>query len=277
MTRSLTAVVLILRPIADARLAVSHGAFAYTAALDFLLRLNPALSRALHLAAPRKPLTCSLLTGAQERSGSYLVLDEHNTCTWRLTGLDPFVSECLLNLSPDLGGIRIGEAVFTIAAVCKVTEEHPEAGQDDYDAMWNRSMVQEPRSSVTFNFVSPTTFRTGRFEQPYPLPRLVFGLLAAAWNAYSHHPLPDFEDAIEKSVVLSNWRGETRRVELGSRRTTGFMGRFTYRVMDPSAELRRIITLLSEYSFYAGVGWQTTHGMGQVRPQFGETLTDPRQ
>jgi CRISPR-associated endoribonuclease Cas6 len=268
VSRSMAAVVLHLQPIADGRLAVSHGGFAYAAALDLLLRLDPALSRTLHLAAPRKPLTCSLLTGGQERSGGYLLLNERNTFTLRLTGLEPRVSECLLTLSPDLGGVRIAEAVFTIAAVCTSAEEHPEAGQDDYEAMWIRSMSQEPLPYVTLNFVAPTTFRIGRSEQPYPLPRLVFGSLAAAWNAHSHRPLPDLEDTIERRVVLSNWKGETRRVELGIRRTTGFIGRFTYRLLDPSAELARAIRLLSEYSFYAGVGWQTTQGMGQVRPQF---------
>jgi CRISPR-associated endoribonuclease Cas6 len=58
--------------------------------------------------------------------------------------------------------------------------------------------------------------------------------------------------------------GETRRVELGNYRTVGFIGRCTFRVPAPIPEVRRLIGLLAEFAFYAGVGWQRPHGLGQV-------------
>ena len=66
-------------------------------------------------------------------------------------------------------------------------------------------------------------------------------------------------------VILANWWGETRRVELRSRGTVGFIGRFSYRVVENLVEVQRLLGLLSAYAFYAGVGWQTTHGLGQTR------------
>jgi len=70
---------------------------------------------------------------------------------------------------------------------------------------------------------------------------------------------------MKEMVILSNWKGETRRVELGSRRTVGSIGKFTYRVIENLPEICRVLGLLLNYTFYAGVGWQTTHGLAQAR------------
>jgi CRISPR-associated endoribonuclease Cas6 len=266
-----TAVILSLQPVAEARLPVSHGSFVHAAAMDLLLRLDPLLSHTLHQAAERKPFTCSPLGGTDQREGFDYVLSPDRLYTWRLTGLNAEISQQLLRLSPQLGGIRIGEAVFSVAHVSTSSEQHPEAGQDTYQALlarWTRP-TQQPLSTVTLHFLTPTTFRIGGLEQPFPLPHWVLGSLLATWNAFSPYPLPhDLQGTLDEAVVLSNYKVETRRVELGGYRTVGFVGKCTYRVVKPSAEVGRLLGLLAAFSFYAGVGWQPTHGLGQVRPQF---------
>jgi CRISPR-associated endoribonuclease Cas6 len=72
-------------------------------------------------------------------------------------------------------------------------------------------------------------------------------------------------DIISSNVALSNWKGETHRVELGRRWTVGCTGKFTYRVIDKLKPLSQLLGMLADYAFYSGVGWQTTHGLGQVR------------
>lgn len=264
----LTAVVLHLQPVAEARLPISHGAYAYAAALDLLLRLDPLLSHVLHEEEGHKPFTCSPLGETDQREGFNLLLSPDRVYTWRLTGLTPTVSQQLLRLSPQLGGIRMGEAVFSIVEVSTTPEQHPEAGQATYEGLLARWERQEPPSTVTLHFLTPTTFRTGRFEQPFPLPRWVFSSLLSTWDAFAPYPFGELQDALEEAVILSNWQGETRRVEMGSQRTVGFVGKFTYRAVKPSPEVCRLLGLLAEFAFYAGVGWQTTHGLGQVRPQW---------
>jgi CRISPR-associated endoribonuclease Cas6 len=262
----LTAVVVGLQPVAEARLPVSHGALAYAAALDLFLRLDPRFSRSLHDDAPQKPFTVSPLSGPFGREGGELLLSSDAIYLWRLTGLTPAVADRLLKVSPALGGLRVGEGVFAIATLATTPGEHPEAGQERYEALLARWDKGPSAKVLTLQFLTPTTFRVGRFEQPFPLPRWVFGSLLRTWNAFAPAPLDVTLEEIETKVVLSNWKGETRRVELGGFRTVGFLGTFTYRIVDPDPELHRVVGLLAEFAFYAGVGWQTTHGCGQVRP-----------
>jgi CRISPR-associated endoribonuclease Cas6 len=262
----LTAVVLGLQPVAEARLPASHGALAYAAALDLFLRLDPQFSRALHDDAPQKPFTVSPLFGPFGREGGELLLSSDAIYFWRLTGLTPAVADRLLKVSPALGGLRIGEGVFAIATLATTSEEHPEAGQERYETLLARWDAGPSTKVFTLQFLTPTTFRVGRFEQPFPLPRWVFGSLLRTWNAFAPVALEVTPEEIEAKILLSNWKGETRRVELGSLRTVGFLGTFTYRILDPSPELGRVVGLLAEFAFYAGVGWQTTRGLGQVRP-----------
>jgi len=83
------------------------------------------------------------------------------------------------------------------------------------------------------------------------------------------HPLPsplgEWRALIERSIFLSNWRGETRRLDMGGHFVTGFIGKFTYRPVERSRDLQRMMGMLAEYAEFSGVGWQTTHGLGQVR------------
>lgn len=257
--------VLTLEPVDEALLPVSHGAQAFAAALDLFLRLDPALARELHEGRAVKPLTVSLLSGPAPREGGNIRVSPGHRYEWRLTGLSAPVAAALLAVSPDLGGVRIGGAVFRIASVATRADEHAEAGRATHDELMTSATAGERMARVTLNFLTPTTFRQGEVELPFPLPRLVWGSLLDRWNTWSPAQFLDLKPLVEQNVVLANWRGETRRVELGSRATVGFVGRFTYLVPGGPRELVWLVRLLAGYAFYAGAGWQTTHGMGQVR------------
>lgn len=264
----LTALVIGLQPIAEARLPMSHGALAYASALELFLRLDPYLSRSLHDDAKQKPFTVSPLFGPVCRKDGELIVTSDETYWWRITGLTPAIAERLAQLTPTIGGVRLQEAVFTIATVVRDQAQHPWAGQDTYEALLTRWSDSQPLlNTLSLKFLTPTTFRVGRGrEQPIPLPRLVFGSLLRTWNAFAPKSLDIALERLDSIMIFSNWKGETCRVEAGNFCTVGFIGTFRYRMLDPSPELRRILGLLADFAFYAGVGWQTTHGLGQVRP-----------
>ena len=175
--------------------------------------------------------------------GHSLRLSQREVYRWRLT-------------NPSLGGVRLGDAVFTVVGIAARPDAEPEASRADYEELLGRWEGQAAPQSVTLQFVTPTTFRAGRGEQPFPLPGLVWGSLLRRWNTCSETPLEGACELFEAGVVLGNWKGETRRVELGRSRTVGFVGKFTYRVTAGGPDTCRVLSVLADFAFYAGVGWQ---------------------
>ena len=263
----LTAIVLELQPVNDAAIPLSHGVFSYAAALSLLERIEPELPRRLHDSDKSKPITTSPVWGGF-RDGTIFRLQRGKTYRWRLTGLNEAVSTCLSYTVEGVGNVRIGDATFYINRVLSEPQEHPEVGNTTYQSLWTHWQKIEPPKRFSIRFHTPTTFRRGQVEDPFPAPHLVFGSLVNSWNTHSPQPLAlgdEVKDILKEMVILSNWKGETRRVELGSRRTVGFVGKFTYRVIENLQAICRVLGLLLDYAFYAGVGWQTTHGLGQTR------------
>lgn len=262
------AIVLHLQQVNDEPLAPSHGSFAYAAALELLLHLDPVHATHLHDPETHKPLTVSPIfrdvQGDASQPNDVPPLPGSGF-HWRLTALEPDTARLLEQVGQQGGGVRIGSAVFQITGASTTSQQHPDAGEMDEMSLFERWSRAEPPSAITLKFITPTTFRSGAYEMPYPLPRLVFGSLMEVWSQWSPVPMGEWRALLERAIILGNWRGETRRVELGNRWVTGFIGKFTYRPAERSRDLQRMMGMLAEYAFYAGVGWQTTHGFGQTR------------
>jgi len=256
------AIVLQLQQVNNEPLPPSHGTYAYAAALELLLHIDPVHATHLHDPETHKPLTVSPLFSQIPHSESQTPNPEY---FWRLTALEPDTVRLLEQLSHQSGGVRLGGSVFNITSIATTPDRHLDAGEEDYTKLFEKWGRAEPPPSVTLKFISPTTFRSGSEVIPYPTPRLVFGSLMDVWNEWSPVPMGEWRALLERAIMLSNWRGETRRLDLGNRYVTGFIGKFTYRPMERSRDLQRMMGMLAEFAFYAGVGWQTTHGLGQVR------------
>lgn len=202
----LTAVVLHLRPVAEARLPKSHGSFAYAAAREALVGLHSPLGRILTLhkgnkekEAERKPLTCSLLAGTDPQDGVDLFLSPDHIYAWRLTGLTSEISQHLPHLSPP-DGIRIDKAVFFVEKVSTAPTEHPEVKQETYEALLARWEKKRNLREVSLRFPEPgATFRVGRKQQPFPLPYWVFRSLLSTWKAFAP-PHRDLQETLVKAV-----------------------------------------------------------------------------
>ena len=263
----LTAVVLELMPEKDEVLPVSHGAMTHAAALDLFLRRDAALSRKLHEEDYGRPFTASTLYLSVTPGSRQAPVKAGKSIKWRITGLNDEVSSFLRKLTPGWG-MRIGPCVFEAVGVTLSKFDHEDAGVDSYQEIverWTRCPEAQLPSKFVFDFCSPTTFRHGTMTKPFPDPGVFWTGLMKGWNEWSSAFCPQLSLALSEDTLLSNWQGETRSVEMGSRRTIGCVGRFEFRALDRSPQLRRLMAMLADFSFYAGVGWQTTAGMGQVR------------
>jgi CRISPR-associated endoribonuclease Cas6 len=265
----LTSLILTLRPLASAVIEPSHGGWAYAMALELLLRVDPRLAQQVHDTAGQKPLTVSQLQGPFTRSGPGLALDPEQAYWWRLTGLDEAVSDALLQVdAASLGALRLGNAVLQPEAATTVPDEHEWAAQTTCEDLfqWHFEGNERPDHRVSLRFFSPTTFRGGEVELPFPTPRLVFRNYWEQWNRFAPvHLGSDLGDLFEEMVLLSRWRGETKRVDAGERRTVGFVGEFEYRSRLRDGLWPRVVNLLADYALFCGTGWNTTMGLGQTR------------
>ncbi|BBB92067.1 MAG TPA: CRISPR-associated endoribonuclease Cas6 [Methylomusa anaerophila] len=261
----LTALVLSLKSLNTASLPATHGAMAYAAALDMIGRFDPALTVRLHDTNARKPLTVSPLFGPVRR-GREVPLTAGQAVRWRLCGLNAEISAALVQAAIAGSGVRIGDAVFEIDGATTAVEEDADAGNDTFSGLLQATT--EAPVEITLSFITPTCFRQRNFELPFPLPRLLWGSLLDAWNAFSPELIDETRYSIEDALYITNYIAETCRADLGNRSAVGFVGKFSYRVVNNYLPLRLLLNLLARFAFYAGAGWQTTCGLGQVRPYF---------
>ncbi|MER3447216.1 MAG: hypothetical protein C4291_10400 [Candidatus Dadabacteria bacterium] len=108
---------------------------------------------------------------------------------------------------------------------------------------WVRSslypkLFEEAKSAdrIKLRFISPTSFRSKGKQCTIPETLLIFGSLLDKWNSFS-----------------------------GIRFKIGFKGTVEYRMGKKfTKEEKKQISTLADFAFFAGVGYKTTMGMGQV-------------
>lgn len=264
----LTSVVLTLDPQKREVLPIWHGSFAHAAALDLFLRNNAKLARAMHADDERRPFTVGNLQMQKEFATERgFEVSPGQLLTWRITGLTEEVSTLLQSIRAGTG-VRIGAAIFEITQVATSCEEHREANCERYSEIvnrWQECLPENLPKTFECHFVSPTAFRRGRAVIPLPIPEVFWPGLLEGWNWWATAACPQLNVAMAEDIVLADWKGETRQIEVGSRRTVGFIGRVRFQNLQGAQDARRLMAMLAEFSFFAGVGWQTTRGMGQVR------------
>ena len=256
-----TAAIIQLQASHQTDLPVSHGLLANAAALALFARYDPALARQLHDQNGGKPFTVSMLVTRHPGDGKTIRLAAGARCQWRITGLNQEVGDCLRQ-------VRLGEQVRIGASVWQIEQVKLESRTyGDIAAQWLTMAEDKLPPVVTLQVISPAAFKRGRYEYPFPAPEVLWPSLLKRWNMWSDALCHQLPLALAEDVFLHNWQGETRRLAMGKRWAVGCTGRFSYAVAAGQTEVLRLLHLLADFACYAGIGWQTTCGMGQVRRQ----------
>ena len=256
--------------------------------LNWVKLANPALSLSLHEAATYKPFTVSSLFDLDEPNPNKLVASNkagdlilHPTKLYwfRITSLETSLSQFLLEtlagpkcppMPPVLG------REFELAYITTDPIKHPWAATETYAHLLSlvaSSQVNRPVSSratkVKLLFVSPTTFKSNGRSLALPLPLQTFFSLANRWNTFSGHLIePGFGEWLEENVSISSYELKSESVWLeGSAsgpKLIGFRGWCEYISFSPDEDYNYVLDLLTRFAFFAGVGYKTTWGFGQV-------------
>ncbi len=190
----------------------------------------------------------------------------------RYTTLTTELSTALLATPPpshiDLNGVSMTVTGWTTDATA-----HARAANLSYEALAAPYLLARERAErrITLRFVSPTAFKSHGQVVPLPMAASVFGGLIEKWNAYAPIALPpETKRFAEACLAISRYRLRTAVLRgKGSgddvARISGFVGEVTYVATNPDRYWLGLINLLADYAFFAGVGYQTTQGMGQAR------------
>lgn len=274
----LTSLVVLLKAEERATLPPYLGRASHAIFLKWVARQDSGLAERLHAPDERRPFTCSSLVGARtERVNGAPVaaVAPEYPLFLRYTGLTAEVSELLTRWAKDpppfveIEGVRL-----TVQGATLDPSVHPWAGQTTYGALLKKSLPAGemlPRH-LELEFLSPTAFRSGGRNVPLPLPDLVYGSLVEKWNDFSPVTVsPEVRRFAEECLAISRCEISTRSVPgKGDGIQIGFVGRCRYTALRADPYWLGVLQVLTDYAFYAGVGYQTTTGMGQARRRMRE-------
>lgn len=271
MKPMLTSMILMLCPLETASLPMTLGNALYTVLLRLIGDQDAALATWLHDLNGPKPLTTSLLNGPITVRDKRVWVSPEQTYWVRATSFEPQLTAALMAIQAQPPRtMRLHQAPFAVEAVSCHPDDHPWAAQVTYDDLYRATLQTGARGrpQVTLEFSSPTAFRSQGRTHVFPLPHLVFGSLMTRWNAYAHLPLdPDFLGTLDAYIDIDRYRLNTQMQDFGRYQLQiGFVGPCAYGARKGAPDdVVWGMRLLTQFAFFAGVGYRTTMGMGQVR------------
>lgn len=253
---------------------------------------SPALAEQTHAGSGARPITASGLIGQRRNQP----LHPEQTYRLRFTALTTAVAQTVMQAAQS-GRLAPGQAIelagghFQIeAAEWGQTAANAWAAQATYEQLSAPWLLgrRRPGNRVEFEFSTPTAFRLStpetaaegafaarRQHLPVPLPRLVFQSLLNKWNAFAPVALPpEVSRFAEECLALTAYQLKTQVVPLreGGLRV-GAVGRVRYTALNSDRYWLSLLHLLAEFALYAGVGVDTSWGMGQCRALLARAVT----
>lgn len=262
--------VLTLEPLQVAMLPASLGRASHACLLRIVEETSPSVGSRLHDEEGPKPFTASNLWGAKPVRPGTVEVTPGSPCWVRFTSLDEELTQVLCDqlLGRDTRRVQLDSAFFGIVKVTADPQENAWAGAATYGELSQRYLLAQetPGHQLGLEFATPTTFRSGGMNVPLPMPELVFGSLVQRWNAFA--PVAVSEDVrryAAEGLAVSRYRLQTRIVPIGEAKQVGCVGDCHYVALNRDRYWLGLVNLLADFALYAGVGYKTTMGLGQVR------------
>lgn len=280
----LVSIVLTLHPTAPVNVPVNLGRATHAWFLDQVGLYDAALAERLHEPNQERPFTVSNLWGAgrprsdapdpgKPQGPAEVTLTPDQPCFLRLSAYEAGLAELLhQKMLPGLPqSITLAGATLKVQSVDTGAAQHPWAGQTTFAALLQENTLSgPPPPGLTLRFGSPTVFRSQESFMPLPLPRLVFEGLVRRWNATAPLALPaEVARYADECMAISRYRLHTERVTFGETGERGmfpgFVGQVSYSFRVKDRYWMGLVHTLAAFALYAGVGRQTTMGLGQVK------------
>jgi CRISPR-associated endoribonuclease Cas6 len=238
-------------------LSVTDARFAHAAVMKTITDVDATMGHDLHAAQQYKPITLAILSANHTSAVLRLTFINHNGIHYANVLMSEWIKKPFLllgNTECEIDGVDINN--------------HPWSGIQS----WTSLMALDPSDhQLTFEFKTPTAInkvddQNKRFTGLLPDPQSIFSGLARKWNSLGGPILQgDFINFINTGgCVVSNYQIGTTTFQLPNYKQIGFIGRVTYEFRKNDTACIRSIYSLSRFSFFSGIGYHTTQGMGTV-------------
>ncbi|MBD1930138.1 CRISPR-associated endoribonuclease Cas6 [Trichocoleus sp. FACHB-90] len=232
--------------------------------LDQVRQKNPELSAYLHDGQSEKPFTISSLEGEFLAAGKNLQLKAEESYRWYVTAFSKPVVEWVaqwVQALPEV--IELHDAPLLIRT-CEIA-----LAPTTYNELFSKAGF--PSTTLTFSFLTPTSFRRKGHHFPLPVPNNLFHSYLRRWNDFSNREFNQeaFLEWVEECVLIHRHRLESVKVAAGKKGSvTGFTGAVELGLSSAAAnqpEFEQLFYALGQFAPYCGTGHKTTFGLGQTR------------
>lgn len=188
-----------------------------------------------------------------------------HTLHWRITALNAQASHELLQPLIELPGhiyLRHKHLQLDIKA------------QHLSDKLTYKQMAQKyfydstsVKGIVKYTFLTSAGFKSSGEYLIFPAPPLIFNSLLRRFNAFSQTDFLDrkgIAGTLEREVEIADYNLHYSPFSVEGRKIPAFKGSYSLKI-SKNLMARRIITMLSEYATYCGIGIKTSLGMGAVK------------
>jgi CRISPR-associated endoribonuclease Cas6 len=267
----LYSVLLELQALHDTQVPVTMGHQVHAMFLHLVSRADRTYSDRLHNEPGYRPFTLSPLRGGT-RQGQHIVLSANQTYQIRVTLLDGgYLWHCLSTLLLEHGPTpaRLGDASLLFTRLLSTPGADPTgwAGR----TTWQELTRLPTCLRLSLLFASPTAFNmSGNYFALVPEPPFVWESLLRTWNSYAPSSLvrekQALRDVLIRSITVTDCDLSTHTLHFPTYTQKGFTGTCTYLLREDD-EQTAYLAQLAAFARFAGVGYNTTMGMGQVRLQ----------
>jgi CRISPR-associated endoribonuclease Cas6 len=232
-----------------------------------IARTDPALSTRLHNEPGYRPFTLSPLLGIPPNKDQ-IQISAGRAYHFRATLLDGGHLWHCLSVPLLEGGpvdVALGEAQFKLTRLLST----PTADGKVAKTTWRQLSSHSPAHEITLSFLSPTAFNiNGNYFALFPEPQFVWDSLIRVWNTYApkalHVEKLAIRDFLVRHVAVTTCALSTHTLHYTKYTQKGFCGQCIYAILENNERAAQI-THLAAFAPFAGVGYKTTMGMGQVR------------
>ena len=277
--KRLYAIVLRLAALRRGAIPANHGDQVRGALLNLIRKGDSPLAQQLHDDNSAKPYAISLVHGGKRGQDGALHFGDGDNADWRFTLMMQPAFEALLQkylLNNQLPHVRIGAIDFAITDVFASHLSHTDSGHSSIRELtegWQYPAEQLPRR-IVLDFQSPTAFSLGQDKvtkeyrfRTSPDARTLFSSLRKRWvrDLGGADAGDEFDEWVSKTIEQEIIQMQSHRVRVENRTVTGFTGQVAYQHYGDDTRWLSYLNLLADLTFWTGIGYQTTRGMGQVR------------